>query len=380
MEIAPFTITTSDTKREPVNTPQIELTAHSDGLGWSVRVTQDWVIDSKEEEVERWSGYRYRQSKTTGRQVLLTAGTPLTCPGTVLARVLSWGYHLMGLLDGPEPTWLQFYEYCVVPLHGLDPATRHWTTEPQGRTIQQRSDSILRQPVHEGQLLLQWTRPDSDPIGIAYPISRTTTSVDLRLRELAELVLRDRTPDALDAGRLALTYSASSTDPITVYPTTPSRAMVTALETHHARVPEAQWPHPIQVRIANAAPQVQRLAEDVLTQLNIPIVSRGAGQLPLRRVQQEEASQHFTDSPRPTIGHWEPATVLLVMEDLVHTRTHHTIDVTALAVETGRILGHVSMEAPPIWTPAFEGALRGELHTLMSFVPKRQGTLIEDRR
>jgi hypothetical protein len=72
--------------------------------------------------------------------------------------------------------------------------------------------------------------------------------------------------------------------------------------------------------------------------------------------------------------------VLLNLQSTPQDRTHHYVQITAIEIETGLLLGHVTLERPNTITPEFEGLFRGELQGLLTAPTRRQGTMIEERR
>ena len=71
---------------------------------------------------------------------------------------------------------------------------------------------------------------------------------------------------------------------------------------------------------------------------------------------------------------------MLSLHSRPHHRDHQHVQVTALDIETGLLLGHVTMEGPDPLTPDFEGLIRGELEGVLGGQTRRQGTMIEERR
>jgi hypothetical protein len=104
MELAPSRIQTTHLGSEPSDGPTLHVLTHAAGLGWQLQARQEWIDREQVAEQEYWKGFTYRSADSTGRQIALTAGTAISCPGSVLDHLVIRTSRLMGLLDGPEPT------------------------------------------------------------------------------------------------------------------------------------------------------------------------------------------------------------------------------------------------------------------------------------
>lgn len=380
MELAPFRTTHRQTAETPYDEPRLLVQTHPDGLGWTVSVRQPWKQTKTEEEEEVWNGFQYQTSPTVSRQILLSLATPITCPGSVLARLIGWGWNLFGVIEGPEPTWKTFYGYCVVPLRGLDPATATWTSRTQDTTSQHTFTSVTEETLTEGRIQLQWISPTADPIVIEYPLSPDRQVIDIRLRDLATVIQRDRIIAHLRKGQVQLAYLSYHTSNIATPLPVTSHTLDVATRSTLVRRPQSEWPAHTRIRIASSHADLTQLAERTISHLHLPLVLRGADLHALTQTQQQEASPLFTDQSTPTIGHWTGATVLLSLQSTPQDRTHQYVQITAIEIETGLVLGHVTLERPNTITPEFEGLFRGELEGLLTTPTRRQGTVIEERR
>ena len=115
--------TTTVLARTPAGEPEFHVLTHVDGLGWSVRAEQTIRRDLAVTIREQWGGSTYTAG-STGRQTVLTAMTPLICPGSLIADLGVRLVKFMGLLDPSRPNWGLMYTGCLLPLQGLDPATK----------------------------------------------------------------------------------------------------------------------------------------------------------------------------------------------------------------------------------------------------------------
>ncbi len=382
MELAPFHVESRTTLESPEGAPAIHVQTHPDGLGWTVSVTQPWTETVTQQEQEIWNGYRYQPSQSRARQISLTLLSPLTCAGSAVAHFLVWGKNVLGLFEGPAPTWKLFSKYCVVPMNGLDPAQETWTAEPATAVEQHTLRSVRQRQLTDGRVQLQWLSPFSDPLAVEYPLSATQPMIDVRLRDLAGLVNRDRTPPHLRTGHAQLQFVSSQGEPIVTSLDLSAHTLEAALRSDLVKRPDREWPASQRILVTSNRDSLKRFTERTLTQLGLPIVSRGNDTRVLVDLQQQEVSPLYAEPATTTIGHWVGATVLLSLQATPHHRNREHTQITAVDVETGTILGQVTIETPLPMTPDAEGLLRGELEALITSraTQRRQGLLIEDHR
>ncbi len=382
MELAPFHVNSRTTLESPEGAPEVHVQTHPDGLGWTVSVTQPWIEKVTQEEQEIWNGYRYEPSASLARQIGLTVFSPLMCPGSVVAHFLVWGKNLLGLLDGPSPTWKLFTKYCVVPLNGLDPAQESWTSEPATAVEQHTLLTVVQRQVTAGRVQLQWLQASSDPVAIEYPLSEQEPVIDIRLRDLASLATRDQTPAHRRQGHAQLEFFPSEAKHIITPLNISAHTLEAALRSDLVKRPDEEWPTSKRVLVSSNRESLKLLTERTLTQLGLPIVSRGNDVRILTDLQEREVSPIYAEPATATIGHWIGATVLLSLQATTHHPKREHIQLTAVDIESGTILGQVTIEASLPYTPDGEGLLRGELEALMTTraSQRRQGLLIEDRR
>jgi hypothetical protein len=377
IELAPYRVHESQTDLKQLGKPRLHVQTHPDALGWTVSLSQQFQQITERTEQEVWAGYVYGPSPDRARQVILTVGTGISCPGSLVARFLSWGFHLFGVLDTP-PTWKQFYQYCLVPLQGLDPAKETWMTQPQGESQVATFTTVIDRPVTTGRVQLRWISTASDPIGIEYPLDRP--SVDIRLRDLAQLHNRGQQPPLQLNGRIQLAWLEGNGDIVTEDLTTAPHALITALQSDLVRRPSTDWPKVIRLRLSSNDPEIGRLAEQTAIHLGIPLVTRTEGLTALQEIQQKEVSPLHSDPASPSIGHWTGASVILRLQTTIDPRRQRHIQALAIDVETGTILGQVTMEGPRSMSPDFEGLVRAELEALLQDTSqRRRGLLIEER-
>src|SRR5574340_382418 len=171
MELAPSQVETTFLRSEPSDDPTLYVTTHADGLGWQVQARQPWIDYKQLAEQEYWKGFEYQTAHSTGQQMLLTTGTVITCPGSLVAHLFVRGYRLLGLVDPPEPTWRLIKAYCVAPLLGFDPGTASEVVRagPVHDPTEVREHMI--RPVTDGRVQVRWVHPRYDPVGLEYPLN-----------------------------------------------------------------------------------------------------------------------------------------------------------------------------------------------------------------
>ena len=381
MELAPSKITATPLGSEPVGSPTLHVITHADGLGWQVTASQEWTEREAIAEQEYWRGLVYRRADNGAAQVGYTAATVITCPGSVLAHVFIRMFRIMGLVDRAEPTWRHVKGLCIAPLLGFDPSSGSWEERPgpghEATEVQRR----VTKPVTDGRVQIRWTHARWDAVGAEYPLNKRA-AVDVRLREVGTVLLRTHDSTTLRQGQFELALLTPNGGTVRESLPISLSTVTAALESDLVRQPLAQWPTPLRVRIDAQDPRLATLAQQVLTELRIPVVTRGSSAAPLQAAQGQEVSPLFDDGQRPTIGHWTGANVVLSLTSVPVTSTTQFISVSASAIETGLLLGQFSQEGPSVTAPEVASAVRGQLALLMTpdGPAPRRGTLIEERR
>ena len=381
MELSPARVETTFLRSEPDDAPSVHITTHADGLGWQVQARQAWIDHQEVAEREYWKGFEYQPAQSTGRQIFLTAGTVISCPGSLLAHLFIRGSRLLGLLDPPESTWRLIKAYCVAPLTGFDPATESEVVRPGPVHDPTEVREHVIRPVTEGRIQLRWVHRRYDPVGLEYPLNASRQTVDVRLREFAPVLLRAHAADVLAEGTFEfalITEQATVREVVAITPATLTAALASDL----VRRPPRDWPAPLRVRIEAKQQELADLAQLTLTELQIPVVTRGASARPLQNVQAKEVSPRYLDGLPTSVGHWTGANVVLAVTSTPVTPTTRLFSVSVSSVETGLLLGQFTVEGSDARAPEVSSALRGQLSLLLSpeGTATRRGTMIEDRR
>jgi len=379
MAVAPSQIETQPLGAKPSGSPELHVMTHADGFGWQVSATQDWIQYEQRTEQEYWKGLTYRRANSLPAQVGYTASTAITCPGSLLAHVMRRAIHLMGLLDRAEPTWLLIKQVCVVPLLGLDPTSGIGDTQPGPALSTTELRRRETRPLTDGRLQIRWTHPQWDAVGEEYPLANTP--IDLRLRELTPILIRSHSAETLRDGQIEL--ALFTTDRQVVRHTLPIglSTLTAALGDNLARKPQQHWPTPLRIRIDTPHPQLATLAQTVLTELQLPIVTRGRNTTALQAVQRQEVSPMFDESHPSTIGHWTGANVLMALTTTALTPHTQLVTVSASDIESGQLLGQFTLECSRLTDVTFTSALRGNIRSLISpnISNQRRGTFIEEQ-
>lgn len=379
--------TTTVLARTPVGEPELHILTHVDGLGWSVQAEQTIRRDLAVTIRERWAGDSYTAG-SPGRQRVLTGITPISCPASLVADL---GLHLIkfvGLLDPPRPSWGVMYTGCLLPLSGLDPATKTATFETHDTVSDDRRRDRLIEPVQTGRIALLWTHPRYDPVGIEYDLTAQHRAAHFRLRQLTTLLLHTHSPDIISEGQLSLRYTTPDGSPTTVALRTPPDVLLAASTTDLVTRPANEWPAPIRLRFSSDASAadaglVTSLLDHLTDQLvadRYTVVNRGAEENRLVRIQQQHLSPQFQEHASP--GQWTGANVLLDIGLTSSSPETRTISVSAISIETGQLLGTYTIEGITNAWDTSRVTVSSRLRELLpSSTPKgRAGTLIDERR
>ena len=381
MELAPSRVETTFLRSEPQDHPTVHVDTHTDGLGWQVQTRQGWIDHQQVAEREYWNEWEYRPPATTGRQIVLAAGTVMSCPGSLLAHLIVRGSYFMGLMDKPEPTWHLIKAYCVAMVLGFDPSTER-TAQRSGPVHDPTEvrEHVIR-PVTDGRVQFRWIHRRFNPVGIEYPLTSSKPTVDIRLRELAPVLLQAHSADVLAEGTFEIALMTGDTtvrEPLPIATTTLTAALASDL----VRRPSSDWPTPLRVRIETRNPELADAAQITLTDLHIPIATRRNAARPLQSVQAKEVSPRYQDGLPASIGHWTGANVLLALTAMPLTLTTQLFSVSVSSIETGLMLGQFTVEGSDARAPEVSSAIRAQLALLLT--PEgpatRRGTMIEDRR
>jgi len=265
---------------------------------------------------------------------------------------------------------------------GLDPTTPRWQIQ-SGPThdVTRVSHRVIR-PLTDGRLQIRWMHKHLDPVGTEHVLTSQSPTLDIRLREIAAVLLRTHHPDTLRQGQLEITLHTRNELTIqTPIPISPS-TLKTALESDLIRRPPSDWPTSLRIRLDTQDPALTSLAQTLLTELRLPTVTRGGTATSLYAAQTQEVSPLFQEGTSNSIGHWTGANVLLSLISTRITETTHLYVATASAIETGLILGQFTLEGRAGLSPKVTSTLRAQLTQLLTGngPAVRRGTMIEGRR
>ncbi|ALA59493.1 hypothetical protein NITMOv2_3094 [Nitrospira moscoviensis] len=335
---------------EPLGPPELRISAHTDGLGWSVQPVQRIrrYVDMTQQET--WKTRVYPAAKTC-RIPKLVAGW-VTCP--------TWG--LLGMTglafaDPSGPMWRRsaLYEPCSLASGG-----EAYSSE----AMLMRNDVTLDrrieeedQPVITGSLALVWQLPGKDPLGIDIPLSPEQTTIMFRARWIADLLIRQgiEVTDHL-SGRAEVQLRQPGGLLIS-HPIPLTTAMLrTAIEQEAARSPADRWPSAIRIRTVveadehAAALETRALATHLqrhVARSGLAVVVRDDLFAATESLQTAQHQGRYRDSVRNGIGQWSGATLLVRVYAQALQEQGYLATANIASIETGEVLAHLIVEAPP---------------------------------
>lgn len=218
------------------------------------------------------------------------------------------------------------------------------------------TDRVLyrRKPETSGRLQLQWQWPNQDPMVVDVPLNTGTDGTILRLPWLAAALIRNgRSLDAslTGTGRIIFEgmHGERATSPLSITADT----LRGARSQRVWRAPDQRWPRSLQVRLSlnQTRPNPTRpelpvsLIMQRLLARQIPVVARDESLAHIIDTQRRQLTPAYRDTA-PSVGHLTGATVLL------HIATERqpqgwTVTTTAVDIESGQILGMMTLEDQP---------------------------------
>ncbi len=337
-------------RTEPVGPPELRITTHTDGLGWSVQPVQRIRRYVDVTQQETWKTRVYPAAKTW-RIPKFVAGW-ITCP--------TWG--LLGMTglafaDPGAPMWRRpaLYEPCSLASGG-----EAYSSEAMLMRNDVRLDRRIEeedQPVTTGSLALVWQLLDKDPLGIDIPLSLEQTTIMFRARWIADLLIRQGIEITDHLSGRAEVQLRQPGGPLISHPIPLTSAMLrTAIEQESARSPADRWPSAIRIRTVvepdgdGAAPETHAIARHLLRHLarsGLAVVVRDDLLAETEDLLTAQHQGRYRDSARNGIGQWSGAT-LLARVSYRNLQDQGYLATTSIAsIETGEILAHLIVEAPP---------------------------------
>ncbi|CAE6733540.1 MULTISPECIES: hypothetical protein [Nitrospira] len=335
---------------EPIGPPELRITTHTDGLGWSVQPIQRIRRYVDVTQQETWKTRVYPAAKTW-RIPKLVAGW-VTCP--------TWGIlGMTGLAfaDPGAPMWRRpaLYEPCS--LAGGGEAYSFEATMMRNDVSLDRRIEEEDQPVTTGSLALVWQLPGKDPLGIDIPPSPQQPTITFRARWIANLLARQGIEISDTLSGHAEIQLQQPGGPLVSHPIPLTTVMLrTAIEQEAARAPAGRWPSAIRIRTVvepdrnAAAPETRAIATHLLRHFarsDLAVVARDELLTETEDLQAAHHQGRYRDSAQNGIGEWSGATLLV----RVYARNLHeqgylaTTSITS--IETGEVLAHLLVEAPP---------------------------------
>lgn len=354
---------------EPVGSPELRITTHTDGLGWSVQPVQRLRRYVDVTQQETWKIRVYPAAKTW-RIPKLVAGW-VTCP--------TWGIlGMTGLAfaNPGAPMWRRpaLYEPCSLASGGeaySSEATMMRNEVSLDRRIEEEDQAVTT-----ASLALVWQLPDKDPLGIDIPLSPQQSTIGFRARWIANLLMRQGIEITDHLSGHAEVQLRQPGAPLISHPIPLTTAMLrTAIEQEAARSPANRWPSAIRIRTIveadrnDATPETHGIARHLLRHFarsGLAVVVRDELLAETEGLQTAQHQGRYRDSARSGIGQWSGAT-LLVRVYVRDLREQGYLATTSIAsIETGEVLAHLIVEAPPgQWAEFLDSMSARILDTIM---------------
>ncbi|MGE3152055.1 MAG: hypothetical protein AB7G48_11240 [Nitrospiraceae bacterium] len=335
---------------EPLGPPELRISAHTDGLGWSVQPVQRIRRYVDVTQQETWKTRVYPAAKTW-RIPKFVAGW-VTCP--------TWGILGMTGLAFAEPgapMWRRsaLYEPCSLASGGeaySSESTMMRTDVTLDRRIEEED-----QHVTTGSLALVWQLPGKDPLGIDIPLSPEQTTIMFRARWIADLLIRQGIEITDQLSGHAEVQLQQPGAPLISHPIPLTTVMLrAAIEQEAARAPAGRWPSAIRIRTVvetdgkGAAPETRALATHLLRHLarsGLAVVVRDELLAESEDLLTAQQQGRYRDSARNGIGQWSGATLLVHVSARNLHEQGYLATTSIASIETGEVLAHLLVEAPP---------------------------------
>ncbi len=335
---------------EPLGPPELRITTHTDGLGWSVQPVQRIRRYVDVTQQETWKTKVYPPAKTWRIPKLVTGW--VTCP--------TWGIlGMTGLAfaDPGAPMWRRsaLYEPCSLASGGEAHSSEATMTRNEvslDRRIEEED-----QPVSTGSLALVWQRPDKDPLGIDIPLSPLQTTITFRARWIANLLMRQGIEITDHLSGRAEVQLRQPGGLLISHPIPLTTAMLrTAIEQEAARSPANRWPSAIRIRTVveadrnDATPETHAIARHLVRHLarsGLTVVARDELLAETEDLQTAQHQGRYWDSARNGIGQWSGASLLVRVYAQDLQEQGYLATTSIASIETGEVLAHLIVEAPP---------------------------------
>ena len=346
-----FTPTTLQTFKESRDTtsttaverPRLALSPHSDGLGWTVRVTQTVEETNRIRREEVWGGYTYERRLNL---VTMVGGGLLCGPNLLLNTLFSMG-------TPNQPGWSSPWQYCLAAA-GYDVPGRADTRTRIADDLDPQVQTVTR-VLMDGDLRLTFAADGRDRIGIAVPVSQDPQGTPIRLRWLA-LALREHGVNPADVpdGTVEISYSPTVGKPGPTTQLPIGGHVLTAMLQHDLAVlPQQRWPKQPRLRLAvsNAwgHEQSQLLVDRFIGRMKergLPLVVRNERYRELVPVQVRQLAPFFSDERQPSAGMGTGANLLVSIDIASASDQGLLLTTTLVSVETAQVLAQFVLECP----------------------------------
>ncbi len=346
-----FTPTTLQTFKESrtitsttvVERPRLALSPHSDGMGWTVGITQLVEETNRIRREEVWGGFTYERRLNL---VTMMGGALLCGPNLLFNTVFSIG-------TPNQPGWSSPWQYCLAAA-GYDVPGRADTRTRIADDLDPHTRTVTQVPV-DGDLRLTFAPEGRDRIGIAVPVSHDPQGTPLRLRWLAQALREHRVnPADIPDGTVESSYSPTvgAPGPTTRLPIG-GHVLTAMLQDDHAVVPQQHWPKQPRLRlmVSNAwgREQSQSLIDRFVSRIEergLTLVVRNERYRELVPVQLRQLAPFYSDDRHPSAGMGTGANLLVSLDIASASNQGLLLTTTVVSVETAQVLAQIVLECP----------------------------------
>ena len=326
-----------------VERPRLALSPHSDGLGWTVRVTQTIEEKNRIRREEVWGGYTYERRLNL---VTMVGGGLLCAPNLLLNTLFSMG-------TPNQPGWSSPWQYCLAAA-GYDVPGRADTRTRIADDLDPQVQTVTRIIV-DGDLRLTFAADGRDRIGIAVPVSKDSQGTHIRLRWLA-MALREQGVNPADVpdGTVEISYSPTVGNPGPTTQLPIDGHVLTAMLQHDLAVlPQDRWPKQPRLRLAVnndwGHEQSQLIVNRLIGRMKergLPLVLRNERYRKLVPVQVRQLAPFFNDERQPSAGMGTGANLLVSIDIASASDQGLLLTTTLVSVETAQVLAQFVLECP----------------------------------
>jgi hypothetical protein len=296
----------------------------------------------------------------------------------------------LAFADPSAPMWRQaaLFEPCSLASGGEAYSSEAMLMR-NDVTLDRRIEEEDR-PVTTGSLALVWQLPGKNPLGIDIPLSAQQTTITFRARWIANLLMRqgiEITDHLPGHAELQLQQPGG---PLIAHPI-PLTAMMlrSAFEQEAARSPADRWPSALRIRTVvegdgpAAAPETPAIATHLaahFASFDLPVVIRDGLLAEAEEIQIAQHQGGYIDATYDVIGQWSGATLLVRVYYRHLPEQGYLATTSIVSIETGEVLAHLIVEAPPgQWDEFLDTTSARLVDAVLAAVPPQTGTAANTR-